>query len=282
MRIANQLLNYPVNSNGKHFVSRLRFRYANRRQAVNETAAQTKGTRQRTILKLFHYKYKMSGLAAMLMAGMGIQAFAEQPLRKGWQLGAAIGVANEDLNKWTNEPAGVYLEGSYQIPFPVSGVFARFGLGAGLFPGRVGGMESYGATNGETWKISLKNIQVNIDILYPVRSSSFSIVFGLSLNTWQTDASGANPFDLAQENHAAGTVGNAFGKYGYRLGLEYALNPKVSVIAMFQATELGLDREFVSQEYFDKLPDDNDLKLPDRGIFPVNPSWIQVGVRVKF
>jgi hypothetical protein len=39
-------------------VPKLRFSEVNRRQAVSGTVAQTKGTRQRTVLKLFHYTSK--------------------------------------------------------------------------------------------------------------------------------------------------------------------------------------------------------------------------------
>jgi hypothetical protein len=76
--IVNQLLNYPVNSSGRHEVPRLRRSEASRQQerdksqldlalrgndkdftaidrVKSETAAQTKTTGRRTVLKLFHY-----------------------------------------------------------------------------------------------------------------------------------------------------------------------------------------------------------------------------------
>jgi hypothetical protein len=79
--IASQLENHPVCPSGRHFVSRLCLRYVSRRQEwsqspltlalrgsnsnftaidsiKSETVAQTKGTGQRAVLKLFHYSWR--------------------------------------------------------------------------------------------------------------------------------------------------------------------------------------------------------------------------------
>lgn len=175
----------------------------------------------------------------------------------------------------------------------------------------------------ETWKndtrtISLTGVQINLDLLFPVGSTPLSLLTGISLNTWQKKVSGQYPHDwrdisgewfgewvwydgwvwdgyyepyypidrLGRDNSVSGTVKNVFGKYGLRLGAEYAVNDRFTISATLQLTELGSDREFLADKFLVEY-DSNGREIPGtknevEGKHNVNPSWIQVGVRYRF
>ena len=104
--------------------------------------------------------------------------------------------------------------------------------------------------------------------------------------------------DLGRDNNFSGTVKNIFGKLGFRLGVEYALNDKFTITAMLQLTELGTDAEFLDKKFrfdydYDRDEDGNIIPgsvihaVPGSenkisGKHNVNPAWVQIGVRYKF
>jgi hypothetical protein len=219
------------------------------------------------------------GFAGLLLAGAGTQ-LAAQETHKGWVAGAALPIAADELKQWTNQSfMGICLEGAYQIPIAESRNCFRVGLGFNYLPGK----EQYIPDSDQhKWKISLTNIQVNLDVLFPIGSSQLSLLTGLSLNTWNKSVTGKDPWDPdGDELDISGTVKYAFGKYGLRLGAEYALNNSLSVALTLQLTELGTDWEFYADKWFEY-----DGK-PNRDIYgggyrAVNPTWVQLGARYRF
>jgi len=95
------------------------------------------------------------------------------------------------------------------------------------------------------------------------------------------------PIDrLGRDNNFSGTVKNVFGRLGLRLGLEYAINNKFTIAAMFQMADLGTDTEFLDRKFrVDYDEDGKEVKDSENkvsGMHNVNPSWIQVGVKYRF
>jgi hypothetical protein len=229
---------------------------------------------------------KNLGFVGLLLAGMGTQLDAQQSVQKGWQIGAAMPVAMEGLKQWTNQSfMGLCLDGSYLMPIAGGGAYFRFGLGVNYLPGREGnGHESY-LGPGETLlrTITLYDIQANVDVMFPIGSSPLSLFTGLSLNTWYRKVSGQYQYDPSLESNASGMVKNAFGKYGLRLGAEYAVSRNLSVALTFQMTELGTDLEFLGEEHkYDENGNMHWWVADGYGEHAVNPTWIQVGVRYRF
>jgi len=220
------------------------------------------------------------GFVGLLLAGVGTQLAAQQPAQKGWVAGAALPWAADELKQWTNQSfIGLCLDGAYQMPIAGSGNCFRLGLGFNYLPGK----DQY--PNGKdqgAWNISLTDIQVNLDVLFPIGSSPFSIITGLSLNTWNKNVSGIDPWDPPNgDASVSGTVKNAFGKYGLRLGTEYALNSRLSIALTLQLAELGTDMEFYPDKWF-KDEESDKVDRGNIGYHAVNPTWIQMGVRYKF
>ncbi|MCL1907993.1 MAG: porin family protein [Holophagaceae bacterium] len=255
----------------------------------------------------------ISSFVGLLLIGMGIQASAQQQ-QKGWQVGVSVPTALEGTKEWTNSTVGYNVEGAYLMP--LSGGFAtlRAGMGVNHFPGkemkRLSPHPDAEPTDFFNTTIGLTGIQASADVLFPVGSSKLSLFVGLSLNTWIKDVKGQDPyfpnglepwepnnnpneFDYA----LSGTVKNAFGKYGLRVGAEYALNDKLSFALTFQVTELGTDSEFYKNKWasvgdwewdwdawqwnwLDPAIDPDGFDI--YGKHNVNPSWIQFGIRYKF
>jgi len=109
------------------------------------------------------------------------------------------------------------------------------------------------------------------------------------IDWYWVDIEAYNPYPidrLGRDNNFSGTVKNAFGRLGLRLGLEYAINDKFTIAATFQMAELGTDNEFLDRKF--RVDYDSDGKeVPGSenklsGQQNVNPSWIQIGVRYRF
>jgi hypothetical protein len=201
------------------------------------------------------------GFVGLLLMCMGTR-MAAQETHKGWVAGAALPVATPELKQWTNQSfMGICLDGAYQIPIAESRNCFRVGLGVNYLPGKEQELLDMMRT------LSLTNIQLNLDVLFPLGSTPLLFITGLSLNTWLKDVS-------AGEESVSGTVKYAFGKYGLRLGAEYALNHRFSVALTFQLVELGVDEgEFTIE---------GQKGWPNWGVHSVTPSWVQVGVRYRF
>ncbi|MCL1908455.1 MAG: hypothetical protein FWG12_03685 [Holophagaceae bacterium] len=243
-------------------------------------------------------KQLISSFVGLLLVGMGSQAFAQQ---QGWQGGIALPSANEALRQWTNQPLwGVCLDGAYALPIADSRSSFRVGLGINVFPGKEG---NFNVVSTAPRTISLTGIQLAGDIVVPLGNSSFSAVTGFSLNTWIKDVSGKLGYPWGEklsdgtivihpagtmDNNVSGTVDNVFGKYGLRLGLEYTLNDKVTLSALFQMTELGTDSEFMDLDKYGTTYAANGTSssltsgVVTYGKKRVLPSWIQFGVRYNF
>ena len=242
-------------------------------------------------------KQIISSFVGLLLIGMGTQASAQQ--EKGWQGGIALPYAQESMKQFTNQPIwGLCLDGAYQLPITGSKSSFRFGLGVNWFPGQEG---NFNRASIAPRTISLTGIQVSADVVVPISTSSFSIVTGLSLNTWMKDVSGKLGYAWGElrgsdvivhpagtlDNNVSGTVDNLFGRYGMRLGVEYALNDRTIISVMFQQTELGTDKEFINEKFlttYSKNASTGVITATEvtLGKNTVNPSWIQFGVRYKF
>jgi len=209
------------------------------------------------------------GFVALLLAGAGTQLAAQQPAQKGWVAGAALPIAAEGLKQWTNQSiVGLCLDGAYQIPIAESRASFRLGLGVNYLPGKEREVDHR--------TIGLTGIQANFDVHFPIASSPVSVFTGISLNTWMKSVSGKHPYDQDEDISVSGTVKNAFGKYGLRLGAEYALSKRLSIALTLQLTELGVDSEFLPDK--EKLEDWDDIW----GENTVHPTWVQIGVRYRF
>jgi len=219
------------------------------------------------------------GFVGLLLASVGTQLAAQQSAHKGWVAGAALPWATDNLKQWTNQSfMGLCLDGAYQIPIAESGNCFRLGLGLNSMPGK--NQYPYG-DNDSPWKINLTGIQVNLDVLFQIGPSPLSIITGLSLNSWFKNVSGIDPWDQPNGNASvSGNVKNAFGKYGFRLGAEYAMNRSLSLAVMLQMTELGTDMEFYPDHWFEDA--DGKVDRGNVGYFSVNPTWVQFGVKYKF
>ncbi|MCL1908409.1 MAG: hypothetical protein FWG12_03455 [Holophagaceae bacterium] len=249
-------------------------------------------------------KQLISSFVGLLLVGMGTQASAQD---KGWQGGIYLPHALESLEKWTKQPIwGLCVDGAYQLPISDSRSSFRLGLGVNWLPGKEGKFSPF---INVPRTISLTGIQISADLLVPVGSTSFSLVGGLSLNTWMKSVSGKAGYAQnlwngqytddgypiivtvpagTRDNGVSGTVDNVFGKYGLRAGLEYALNEKITLSVLFQVAELGTDGEFLADENKITQTANADKQVVTStidtiyGKNAVNPSWIQFGVRYKF
>lgn len=182
------------------------------------------------------------------------------PAQQGWQAGGGLDFAQDSLREFTHQTAGLNLQGAYQIALADSTSTLRFGAGLDYFPG----------SSQAGRKITLEDFQLNVDAVVPLGGSSWKWVTGLSVNTWFKQVSGSDPYVPDQSGSTSGSVKRAFGKLGFRAGLEKQVNAHWSVQALVQLTELGTDNEFLK---------DGD---PVWGRTPANPSWIQVAARYSF
>jgi len=221
------------------------------------------------------------GLLGMLLAGTQLSAQEH----KGWQMGAALPFAMEELKQWTNQTLlpGLCLEGSYMKPILQSNAYLRFGLGVNYLPGKEGnGVKDYILPKEEKQAvrtITLTSISASVDVYFPIGSTPVSLFTGLSLNTWHKKVTGQHVYDPTVEDNVSGMVKNAFGKYGFRMGAEYALSDRLSLALTFQLAELGTDSEFMGEKF---LNDYYGNPNPLLGEHSVTPSWLQVGVRYRF
>ncbi|MCL1908620.1 MAG: hypothetical protein FWG12_04545 [Holophagaceae bacterium] len=229
-------------------------------------------------------KQLISSFVGLLLVGMGSQGYAQQ--FKGWQGGAAMPYAQDGLRDWTNNAIwGLCVDGAYIIPIPNGKSSFRPGLGINWLPGSENNYRT----------ISLVDIQINADVVTPIGTSPFSIVTGLSVNTWFRSVSGLSPLAqtvdginypaYSRKNSVSGMVEHPLSKLGFRLGLEYALNDRLSVAALFQLAELGTDTEFMAKENRVNTNAAGEVTASPAeysGKHGVNPAWIQVGVRYKF
>jgi len=208
----------------------------------------------------------MAQFRAMTMAGLlllvGSGASAQQT--PGWKVAAALPYALDSLSTYTNQTVmGICLDGAYQLPVAGSPTFVRLGLGVNYFPGRE---ETRGTL---TRKVSFLSEQLTADIVVPVGASSWALVTGISANNWSLSSTLRDSADPAVEG-TSGSVQKPFGKFGFRVGLEYQATRRLAVAALFQQTELGSDARLQKNG--------NDIL----GYQGINPSWIQVGVRYGF
>jgi len=185
----------------------------------------------------------------------------------GWKGGAALPVSLVGLHQWTdNTLEGLCLDGSYQFSIPNTQAFIRPGLGVNLFPGKAN----------EGRKTSLSNAQIFTDLVVPIKDGPLAILTGVSLNAWRQNTTGtwtrdyADTGTVAYEGKGSSNVQRPFGKFGYRLGLEYTLSKTLALAVVLQQTELGTDSEFMKDGQ------------PYTGGSAVNPSWVQVGIRYAF
>ena len=232
-------------------------------------------------------KIGLVGLFGLLLAGAGSRLAAQE--HKGWQVGAALPMATTELKQWTNQSLmGLCVDGSYLLPIKESKAYFRFGLGLNYFPGKEGnGVPDYilPVTKTQALRtINLTNISASVDVYFPIGSTPVSLFTGLSLNTWFKNVSGQHIYDPSEEDNVSGMVDNIFGKYGFRLGAEYALSDRLSVALTFQLTELGTDYEFVGSKFLEEWYNDGnyETKKPLVGKHSVTPSWLQIGVRYRF
>lgn len=196
----------------------------------------------------------------LLLTGSAIQAQQTE----GWKAGAAIPYSMDSLSTFTNRTVmGLCLDGAYQLPVADSTTFVRLGLGLNVFPGQ----EKTSGTLSR--KASFTSEQFTADVIVPIGASKWTLVAGISANNWQVNSTLKDSNDPAVEG-TSGSVKKAFGKFGFRTGLEYQLSRKLALTALFQQTELGSDA---------RLRKNGDDIYGYQGI---NPSWIQVGVRYSF
>lgn len=221
-------------------------------------------------------------LVGLLLVGAGGQLAAQE--HKGWQVGAALPMATTELKQWTQQSImGLCVDGSYLMPIKQTKSYFRFGLGFNYFPGKEGnGVPDYILPLEEKQAvrtITLSNLSASVDVYFPIGSTQLSLFTGISLNTWFKSVSGQYIYDPSEEDSVSGMVDNAFGKYGLRLGAEYALSNRLSIALTFQLAEFGTDYEFVGENHLEEWFGN---KKPLEGEHSVTPSWLQIGVRYRF
>lgn len=208
------------------------------------------------------------GIAAALTA----QETPSAPIR--FDAEAHMTWALSSLTKVTDQRMGQGLGIGVTLPSPFSAAQCsgfRLGLAANRFPGKLR----------QTAQTSLKNVQFTADVLFPSWWKDTVWFLGISANrysatnsgheTWVVDPVGGYymyPVDTfsVRSKDTKGVRG------GLRFGFETRFSRHLSATLVFQQTEL-------TQRITEPVDSDSGLYSES---YPVNPSWIETGIRYTF
>jgi len=184
----------------------------------------------------------LAGLAlTALAAGAGLGA---QETRTG-DAGFSLVCPLDGLKKITRQTG---LAGGFTLELGTTG-----SVGGGTIPYRLScSFNDFPGREVDAVQDTLMGVQVAGELLTPLGGSRFTLSTGASLNGWRWDH---------QEPGFHDTQSIKGVKFGGRLGLDFRVSPRFSVLALLQLTELGTDRQ---------------------AIYGYNPSWLQVGARYHF
>ncbi len=204
-------------------------------------------------------------LSIALMAAFGSTLVAQTSPR--FSVHSALFMGSNDLKKATNSGSGFALGGAYDTTFPASDTRVRLGLSYNAMPGKV---------QGKDLKTSLASLQLSGDAHIRLPLPGLALVVGLSVNKYRVKNEGTPSTGTASGvtyYNSAFSITNADGlKLGARMGFDYALHPRVSLEALYQLTELGRGPKELGDHYVSW----------DIARGPINPSWLQLGVRYHF
>lgn len=223
-------------------------------------------------------------LSAMLLLcvapGLRAQAPAIRP-----SVGVSGLLALDGLQKATHRSSGLAVDVAATLPLPGTRADGRLSLGFHDMPGSMHG----------TARTSLRNLQLAGDIL--LGTGKGRVLLGLSANRYtawneghetfayipvviQTLPTPKTEYNIVPVDCWEVTSEGARGvKLGLRLGYERTLADHWSLTALFQVTELS-GGEFVPDASLSVPSGAQKYSRVNRG--PVNPSWLQVGVRYHF
>lgn len=177
----------------------------------------------------------------------------------GISVSASVVSGMDALKSVTNNRSGFTLGLAYEHMTAIE-VPVRFELSSIYLPGR----------DRQGLKTSLNSVQLASEVFIKTPVEGLRFLTGLTLNRYSVSNSG-------ETRDAQGNLVKAFPvdsvkgiKLGGRLGMEYALNERVSLNCIFQLTELGATAPEVASEE------------PSVAKGGSNPSWIQIGMRYRF
>jgi opacity protein-like surface antigen len=209
-------------------------------------------------------------------------AFAQSPFAVGLNVARGLdGITKVTDKAW----GGGSLEVGYQGILGGTKIPFRAALAYGQFPGAktmtIRHFTSMDPFTSHTEQVSgvdttLKNLQLSGDIFLPTPVSRLSFVSGISINKWHADnpwitlGRDPNPDAPSQAKRSTGPEL----KFGFRAGLSYELNERMTCVLRYQFSALGSTFGL----------DDSDPAKP--GILqvdrPVNPTWLDLGITYRF
>lgn len=196
---------------------------------------------------------KLMGLGLAL----GMLAIPASAQGTGFYVGGNLSYAGgmSLKNSVTKQDLGLVVDGGYIGKLASTDIPFRASLGLGWFPGA--------KDNGR--QANAFNAQVAGDIFINTPVDKLRLITGLSFNKWRMDISYDDPAMGSFTNNVKGI------KFGARLGVDYTFSSKLTGELLLQMTELGTDQDFT------KDPQGSTL-----GRVPINPSWLQVGLKYHF
>lgn len=214
--------------------------------------------------------YLVRACAALLLAASGLSA---QDL--AFEAGFGLASGHPSLTKVTNRAAGALL--SVGLTAPLSGENrGRLALNVLHFPGAT--------ANG--LKSALTDLQLLAEVSYPTAFEKLEGTLGLTFNRWTVKNTGieviGTPVLAGGQNRpmpvAVFALKDPKGvKLGLRAGFQWRFSPRLQGFAAFQMAEAGGGVAVAPAKQADGT---FDAGYANRG--PVNPSWLEVGLRWRF
>jgi|ADurb_Oil_02_Slu_FD_contig_61_1170640_length_1893_multi_2_in_0_out_0_1 hypothetical protein len=191
------------------------------------------------------------------MMGLGIAALVAGTLgaqdTQRWSVGLGYLLPLDSTKDITNA-TGLDSKPSLNVDFgfatklAATDVPVRISLGLNNLPGK---------ENVAGEKRSLMGIYLGADLFFSTGIDKLHLVTGVSINKWRMK------YDAGSVSESESVDGL---KFGGRIGLDYQVNPRLSLNVSLNAVELGLVRTGMTPSNRDGW----------------NPSWIQVGGRFHF
>lgn len=218
---------------------------------------------------------KKLALTGVLLGCGGVLA-AQSPAPQ-FDLTGALLWSQNSLTKVTHDSLAYGVGGGLKVVLPKVDVPVKIGLAYYAMPGKESG----------TIRSSLALTQAYTDFYLDSKLPGWVFKFGLSANhytvsnkgteAWAPD--GNDPYgDYAPQSAWAVTDTHGL-KLGYRLGTEYTWSRHWGAELLFQLTELSGGQEKTIQ-----VSDGQGGTMPQvvANLGPVNPSWVQLGLRYTF
>ncbi len=201
--------------------------------------------------------------ATAVLAGLACLPQTLGAQERPWSGSVSILQGLDGLEKVTGSRQGISLGIAREQRVLASQVHTRLGLSILAFPGKA---SSGGLTT------SLRSLKLSGDVILATPIKSLSWITGLSFNRYWVANSGTPLVDAKGIYQTYWTAVPDSGlKLGLRMGFTYRLNARWAVEALYEVTELGRTPEKVAT-----------LVAPEAVKGPTNPSWLQVGVNLRF